>query len=93
MGIPKLLSDYFYIGRRRPAKKEDREREERAAEQEGQTPILVVKDTRSKAIFAHACPNKGAHEAVVAKVVSDLNVLGYKRVLVRTDGEPAILDF
>ena len=29
---------------------------------------------------------------MVARVVADLNVLGYKRILVRTDGEPAILD-
>ena len=70
--MPKVVSDYFYIGRRRPARKEERAREEEAAEQEGQTPILVIKDTKSKAIFAHACPNKGAHEAVVARVVSDL---------------------
>ena len=46
----------------------------------------------SKALFAHACPCKGAHELVVAKIVDDLNTLGHRRVLVRTDGEPAILD-
>ena len=50
--------------------------EEEAAEREGQTPILVIKVTQSKAVFAHACPCKGAHEAVVARVVADLNVLG-----------------
>ena len=62
------------------------------AEQEGQTPILVFKDSQSKAIFAHACPRKGAHEAVVDKVIEDLNALGYRRVLVKTDGEPAIVN-
>ena len=91
-GIPKIASDYFYIGRRRPLKRAEREREEKAAEEEGQTPILVIKDCHSKALFAHACPCKGAHEAVVARVVADLDMLGYKRVLVRTDGEPTILD-
>ena len=62
------------------------------AEKDGQTPIIVLKDTKSRAIFAHACPCKGAHEAVVARLVADLDMLGYKRVLIRSDGEPAILD-
>ena len=66
--------------------------EEEEAQKEGQTPILVIKDTASKALFAHACPCKGAHEAVVARVCADLDTLGYKRILVRSDGEPAILD-
>ena len=91
-GIPKLVSDYFFIGRRRPSNRGEREHAEDEAEKEGQTPILVLKDTRSKRIFAHACPCKGAHDLVVDRVVSDLDALGYKRVLVRTDGEAAILD-
>ena len=86
------MSDYFFVGRKRPAAREERIHEEEAAQREGQTPILVIKDTASKALFAHACPCKGAHEAVVARVCADLDTLGYKRILVRTDGEPAILD-
>ena len=62
------------------------------AEREGQTPILVIKDTMSKSLFAHACPRKGADDAVVTRVIADLDSLGYNKVLVRTDGEPAILD-
>ena len=91
-GIPKLASDYFFIGRRRPSGRQERDADEEEAAKEGQTPILVIKDVKSKAIFAHACPCKGAHEAVVSKVIEDLNSLGYRRVLVRTDGEPAIVD-
>ena len=91
-GVPKLVSDYFFIGRRRAREKAERLRDEEEAEKEGQTPILVVKDTLSKSIFAHACPRKGADESVVKRVIADLDSLGYKRVLVRTDGEPAILD-
>ena len=40
-------------------------------------------------MHAHAW---GAHEAVVARLVGDLDALGYKRILIRTDGDPAILD-
>ena len=91
-GIPKIVSDYFFIGRRRPKERSERVREDEEAEREGQTPILVIKDTLSKSLFAHACPRKGAEESVVKRVIADLESLGYKRVLVRTDGEPAILD-
>ena len=90
-GIPKIVSDYFFIGRRRPKERSERVREDEEAEREGQTPILVIKDTLSKSLFAHACPRKGAEESVVKRIIADLESLGYKRVLVRTDSEPAIL--
>ena len=47
-GIPKIVSDYFFIGRRRPRERAERLKDEEEAEKEGQTPILVVKDTLSK---------------------------------------------
>ena len=58
-GIPKVVSDYFFIGQRRPQNRAERDEEEAKAEGAGQTPILAIKDTRSKSIFAHACPCKG----------------------------------
>ena len=70
--VPKIVSDYFFIGRRRASGRAERAQDEEVAEREGQTPILVIKDTASKALFAHACPCKGTHEAVVAKVCADL---------------------
>ena len=45
-----------------------------------------------KSIFAHICPRKGADEKVVARLICDLDTLGYRRVLIRTDGEPAFID-
>ena len=92
LGVPKLATDYFYIGQRRPLGRQERQEAEEEAERDGQTPVIVIKDTRSKAIFAHACPCKGAHKAVVGRIIEDLDALGYRRVLVRSDGEPALLD-
>ena len=66
--------------------REERREEEREADKEGQTPIIVLKDVKSKAIFAHACPCKGPHEAVVTRIVADLETPGYNRIQVRTDG-------
>ena len=76
-GIPKIVSDYFFIGRRRPKDRSERVREDEEAEREGQTPILVIKDTLSKSLFAHACPRKGADESVVKRVIADLASLGF----------------
>ena len=90
--IPKLVSDYFFVGQRRPANRLEREQIEAQAEKDGQTPIIILRDTKSRAMFAHVCPSKGAHEAVVDRLVGDLNTLGYKRILIRTDNEAAILD-
>ena len=40
-------------------------------------------------MLAHA---KGCMEQWWGRIIEDLNSLGYRRVLVRTDGEPAILN-
>ena len=90
--VPKVVADYFFVGQRRTGNRDQRLAEDAIAEGDGQTPVLVLKDVRSKSLFAHACPCKGAHEAVVAKVISDLDSLGYRKVLIRTDGEGPITD-
>ena len=55
--------------------------------------ILVVKDSKSKAVFAHAVPKKGVDDKrySVDKVVEDVLYLGYSRVLLKSDNEPAIV--
>ena len=54
--------------------------------------ILVVKDSKSKAIFAHVVPQKGVGEDrfVVDCLRKDLLWLGYPRVLLKSDNEPSI---
>ena len=55
--------------------------------------ILVVKDSKSKAVFAHAVPKKGVDDKrySVDKVVEDVLYLGYSKVLLKSDNEPAII--
>ena len=54
--------------------------------------ILVVKDSKSKAIFAHVVPQKGVGEDrfAVDCLRKDLLWLGYPRVLLKSDNEPSI---
>ena len=55
-------------------------------------PILIVKDRRTKAIAAHPMPAKGASHPYPAKaLLGDIERLGYKRVVVESDQEPAIV--
>ena len=55
--------------------------------------LLVVKDTKSKAVFAHAVLRKGIDEKrfSVDMVVADVLWLGYSKVLLKSDNEPAIV--
>ena len=55
------------------------------------TLMIVVKDSKSKAIRAHALKNKSVkHTYGTRKVCADLEEWGYGKVILRSDGEPAI---
>ena len=47
--------------------------------------------TGSKRIFAHVVPRKGRDNYAAARIAQDIRILGYKRLYVKTDQEPAIL--
>ena len=58
-------------------------------------PMLVIRDSESKSIFAHGTPGMaivsgdyGAH--TVKRVVEDVDSLGYKRVMMKSDQEKSI---
>ena len=55
--------------------------------------VLVAKDSKSGAIFAHVVPQKGldADGYAVARIVEDIKWLGYAKLLVKSDNEPAIV--
>ena len=55
--------------------------------------ILVVRDMKSKRVFAHAVRCKGSDEEgyAVECLVSDIQWLGYTRVTLKSDNEPSIV--
>ena len=54
-------------------------------------PVLVVKDRRSKALWAHLVPSKGVENPhVYRSLFKDLNSTGYKKIILKSDQEPAI---
>ena len=54
-------------------------------------PILVAKDRRKRVIRARVVPQKGSHWYGIKVGSGIVDSLGYKRVVVKSDQEPAIL--
>ena len=88
--VPVLSWDYCFLSSRCRA-------DDLAEDRNGESPVLVMHDARSKGIYAHLVPKKGTDypgmEEVVKKVVTDINNLGYRRVVFRSDNEHSILAF
>ena len=55
--------------------------------------VLVAKDLKSGSVFAHVVLQKGldADGYAVARIVEDIKWLGYTKLLVKSDNEPAIV--
>ena len=54
-------------------------------------PILVAKDRKTKVVRARVVPQKGVQAYAVKVLGGIVDSLGYKRVLLKSDQEPAIL--
>ena len=67
--------------------------DEFAAAGDGAVKMLVVRDSRSKAVFAHVVPQKGLNEKgyAVNALVEDVKWLGYTSLTLKSDNEPAIV--
>jgi hypothetical protein len=76
--VPEVAFDYAYI---------------RRDDEEATVTVLVMRDRDSKALRAWVLERKGVDmQATVDRAVSGIRELGYRgRVLIRTDGEPALV--
>ena len=55
-------------------------------------PVLIVRDRKSKGIWSHPVPAKGVTHPYPAKaLMADLDFMGYKRVILKSDQEPSII--
>jgi len=60
---------------------------------DGKTPILVYKEKKSKAMFAHIVDQKGIGDGhLIERIVQEVESLGYGRIAAKSDHEPAIKD-
>ena len=60
---------------------------------EGAIKILVVWDSKSKSLFAHVVRSNGIDEkgSAVDSLVQDVKLLGYSKITLKSDNEPAIV--
>ena len=86
--IAMISMDYFFVSR--PGVVYDTAEECEDAEA---LKVLVIKDTKSKSVFAQAVPQKGIDEKrfAVDAVVQSVMWLGYSQVILKSDNEPAIV--
>ena len=55
-----------------------------------ESPVLVMADTATAMIFAHAVDRKGADAEVMNLIMADMEVLGHREIVFKTDQEPAM---
>ena len=67
--------------------------DEEDAEKNGHTAFLIMHDTESRAVYAYVTERKGIDERLCKRVVADLENLGYKEVVMKSDQEPALENF
>ena len=56
-------------------------------------PILVMHDAHSRGIYAHSVERKGPNPGACKLMIDDLHPMGYKRVVIKSDGEPSLVSF
>ena len=74
--IPVVSLDYMFMGSE--------------TESANQMPILVMSDNTTKMKFATVVHRKGTHPWSIRRVVNDLSLLGYSKLVLKSDGEEAI---
>ena len=87
--MPVISFDYCFVSDRGEVTNE----EGFVAAGESAAKVLVIRDSKSKCVFAHVVPSKGADEKgfAVDALVDDVKWLGYSKMTLKSDNEPAIV--
>ena len=88
--IPVIAFDYLFITKGRILRREELDEE---TSKSVTMKILVVKDTKSKTVFAHTVMQKGVDSEgyAVTRLIEDVKWLGYTKVILKADNERAIV--
>ena len=73
--LPHVLMDYFFMGQ----------------DDAKVLPMLGLKERQCKMKFAHMVEEKGPNEYAIAQVKEDIESMGIRRMIFKTDQEPAIV--
>ena len=88
--VPVIAFDYLFVSQSKLVTREELDDEE---EKKALIKILLIKDVKSKATFAHVVRHKGIEddEYAARRLVEDVAWLGYSKVILKCDGERAIV--
>ena len=81
--VPSVHIDYMYMKSQRTGDQEEEDDQE-------SMPIMVLSDQKTEMTFSSLVPKKGVHAYAIMCVCSDLSYLGHERIVLRSDGEPAL---
>ena len=71
-----VAADYAYLG---------------VNQDETETPMLVMVDSETGMVFAHIVSKKGPDPEVINQVLSDMEILGHRDIVFKSDQEPAMV--
>ena len=77
--VPIVGVDYAFTGSK-----------QQKSEEKG-SPVMVIKDKRTQRILARMVPQKGRSKYAIKKLSRDIDQLGYKKVILKSDNEEALL--
>lgn len=96
VGVPVISIDYAFLCDSASSARE-------LAEAEGEPidpatgkklqPLLVLYDARTRGIYAHSVERKGPCLGVCKLFTNELDGLGYRRIVLKSDGEPSLKSF
>ena len=86
--ITTFSMDYLFLTKSRIVDKESLLEGE-----EVEMKVIVAKDSQTKTVFAHTVPHQGSDNDgyAAARVAEDIGWLGHRRIILKSDNEPAIL--
>ena len=87
---PIVSLDYAFLGIKKGKDKAESEKLEDEAAAAGHTPQLIMFDSESKSKYAYVARQKGADEHLCRRIVDDLDNMGYKEGVMKSDQEPAL---
>jgi hypothetical protein len=88
---PIVSLDDAFLGISKGTSRDDRLKLEAEAVSAGHTPTLVMFESESRGIYAYAAAKKGYTELLCRQVVNDLDNLGYKDIILKSDQESALI--
>jgi len=79
--IPTISIDYAFLN-----EKQEVENEERCG-----MPILAIKDRKTGMMQSRVVPSKGNDKYAIKRLKKDIELLGYKKIILKSDNEPSII--